>query len=96
MSLGSLRTEATRLLNLLDELSEQDPLDQVKLDATEADYTACEAEIKKQEKEQAAATGANSGKPTGTVKNEDIEAKAEKSLETQQLKNMVKKLVNSD
>ena len=95
MSLGSLRNEATRLLKLLDgfklldELSEQDPLDQVKMDETEAEYIACEAEIKNQETNQAAATGANSGKPTGTVKNEDIEAKAEKSLETQQLKNMV-------
>ena len=89
MSLSMLREEGARLIKLLDELSEEDPVDQAKLEETEAEFDACQAETIKKETNQAAATGANSGRPTGSVKGENSEAKAEKSLETQQLKNMV-------
>ena len=74
MALGSLRDEATRLRTLLDELSEQDPVDQNKLDDTEADFIACQAEIMKKETEQAVTTGANSSKKNGgTSEDEDEE-----------------------
>ena len=92
LPLSMLRSEGARLLKLLDELSEQEPLNQVSLDAAEADFNACMAETSKKEAEQAAAAaGAISGKAAAPVKSDGGEEKlkAEKSLETQQLKNMV-------
>ena len=92
LPLSMLRSEGTRLLKLLDELSEQEPLNQVRLDAAEADFDACMAETSRKEAEQAAAAaGAISGKAAAPGKGDGGEdkLKAEKSLETQQLKNMV-------
>ena len=93
MSLGRLRTESDRLLKKLDELADATPVDQTVLDATEVEFNACEAEIIKKETEQAAATGAMAGTTNPSVKHDfdekEEKSKAERSLETQQLKNMV-------
>ena len=56
-----LREEGARLIKLLDELSEEDPVDQIKLDETEAEFDVCQAGTIKKESEQAVTTGANSG-----------------------------------
>ena len=69
-------------------------MDGAKLEETEKQYFECEAEIKVQRAAEAKASGAIAGsqKPSGKPDSKDEEnekLKAEKSLETQQLKNMV-------
>ena len=91
LSLSSLVKMADKLLTKFEELAEATVPDETAIKAAEAAFLAADAEIAKREAANKTSSGATVGKAESKpADNEESERlKAEKTLETQQLKNMV-------